>query len=182
MNDAHIYCTPEQFAAEFNADRVTGLVFAAHRAQDNAHFVGRDSSRRDPFAELLGRREAQCGRLNQAQRAALFGDDALEGSHVVLPLLGPSTVRDTAGWAVDNRYDVWRTEVDAVGLRYGGSVLRLVDKRAGFLGMDTSLNEVALDKYTFVRDAYLQRRKAATQRKPSSRDGDDGDDGLRNDQ
>jgi phospholipid-binding lipoprotein MlaA len=104
------------------------------------------------------------------------------GPYVVLPLLGPSTVRDTAGWAVDNRYDVWRTEVDAVGLRYGGSVLRLVDKRAGFLGMDTSLNEVALDKYTFVRDAYLQRRKAATQRKPSSRDGDDGDDGLRNDQ
>jgi phospholipid-binding lipoprotein MlaA len=104
------------------------------------------------------------------------------GPYVVLPLLGPSTVRDTAGWAVDNRYDVWRTEVDAVGLRYGGSVLRLVDKRAGFVGMDTSLNEVALDKYTFVRDAYLQRRKAATQRKPSSRDGDDGDNGLRNDQ
>lgn len=77
-----------RLAEEFNADRVTGLVFAAHRAQDNAHFVGRDSSRRDPFAELLGRREAQCGRLNQAQRAALFGEDAMEGSHVVLPLLG----------------------------------------------------------------------------------------------
>jgi phospholipid-binding lipoprotein MlaA len=72
--------------------------------------------------------------------------------------------------------------VDSVGLRYGGSALRLVDKRAGFIGMDTSLNEVALDKYTFVRDAYLQRRKAATQRKPNSRDGDDGDDGMRNDQ
>jgi phospholipid-binding lipoprotein MlaA len=102
------------------------------------------------------------------------------GPYLVLPLLGPSTVRDTAGWAVDNRYDVWRTEVDAVGLRYGGSALRLVDKRAGFIGMDTSLNEVALDKYTFVRDAYLQRRLAATRRKSSDLDGggDDGSDGL----
>jgi phospholipid-binding lipoprotein MlaA len=102
------------------------------------------------------------------------------GPYVVLPLLGPSTVRDTAGWAVDNRYDVWRTEVDTVGLRYGGSALRLVDKRAGFIGMDTSLNEVALDKYTFVRDAYLQRRLAATRRKSSDKDGggDDGNDGL----
>ena len=102
------------------------------------------------------------------------------GPYVVLPLFGPSTVRDTAGWAVDNRYDVWRTEVDAVGLRYGGSALRLVDKRAGFIGMDTSLNEVALDKYTFVRDAYLQRRLAATRRKSRDKDGggDDGYDGL----
>jgi phospholipid-binding lipoprotein MlaA len=89
-------------------------------------------------------------------------------------------VRDTAGWAIDNRYDLWRTEVDAVGLRYGGSALRLVDKRAGFVGMDTSLNEVALDKYTFVRDAYLQRRLAATRRKSADKDngGDDGDDGM----
>ena len=102
------------------------------------------------------------------------------GPYVVLPLLGPSTVRDTAGWAIDNRYDLWRTEVDAVGLRYGGSALRLVDKRAGFIGMDTSLNEVALDKYTFVRDAYLQRRLAATRRKSSDKDGggDDGNDGM----
>ncbi|MFZ9337075.1 MAG: MlaA family lipoprotein [Limnohabitans sp.] len=102
------------------------------------------------------------------------------GPYVILPLLGPSTVRDTAGWAIDNRYDLWRTEVDAVGLRYGGSALRLVDKRAGFVGMDTSLNEVALDKYTFVRDAYLQRRLAATRRKSADKDngGDDGDDGM----
>ena len=104
------------------------------------------------------------------------------GPYLVLPLLGPSTVRDTAGFAVDNRYDLWRTQVDAVGLRYGGSALRLVDKRAGFVGMDKNFNEVALDKYAFTRDAYLQRRKAATQRKPNSSDGDDGDDGMRNDQ
>jgi phospholipid-binding lipoprotein MlaA len=106
------------------------------------------------------------------------------GPYVVLPLLGPSTVRDTAGFAVDNRYDLWRTEVDSVGLRYGGSALRLVDKRAGFVGMDKSMNEVALDKYAFMRDAYLQRRKAATQRKSGNQDsdGDDGDDGIRNDQ
>lgn len=98
------------------------------------------------------------------------------GPYVVLPLLGPSTVRDTAGWTVDNYYDLWRTEVHSLGLRYGGTALRLVDKRAGFVGMDASLNQVALDKYSFMRDAYLQRRLAATRRKTDDKDGDD--DGL----
>jgi uncharacterized protein YigA (DUF484 family) len=77
-----------RLAEEFNADRVTTLLFAAHRQTEHAHFVGARSPRREPFADLLSRREAQCGRLNQAQRAALFGEEALEGSHVVLPLLG----------------------------------------------------------------------------------------------
>lgn len=106
------------------------------------------------------------------------------GPYVVLPLLGPSTVRDTAGWAVDNRYDLWRTEVPSLGLRYGGSALRLVDKRSSFLGLDRSMNELALDKYVFMRDAYLQRRKAATQKKSSNRDndGDDGEDTIVNGQ
>jgi len=77
-----------KLAEEFRADRVTTLVFAAPAEEPVAAFVGRDSSRRDPFAELLSRRETLCGRLNQAQRQALFGAESFEGSHVVLPLLG----------------------------------------------------------------------------------------------
>ena len=94
------------------------------------------------------------------------------GPYVVLPLLGPSTVRDSAGWVVDTRYDLWRTDIESTGLYYGGSALRLVDKRAGLVGLDKQMDQMALDKYSFMRDAYLQRRRAAT-RRPSPEDGDD---------
>jgi len=105
------------------------------------------------------------------------------GPYLVLPLLGPSNARDTVGWAVDNKYDLWR-EVNPVGLKYSGTAVRLVDKRASFLGMDKSLNEVALDKYSFIRDAYLQRRQAAIQSKSEykNNDGDDGYDKGQNSQ
>ena len=79
------------------------------------------------------------------------------GPYLVLPLLGPSTARDTVGWTFDSYYNLW-SGVEPTGLRNSGTALRLVHTRAGYLGMDTSLNEVALDKYSFVRDAYLQRR------------------------
>lgn len=79
------------------------------------------------------------------------------GPYLVLPLLGPSTARDTVGWTFDNYYNLWNG-AEPNGLRNSGTVLRWVDTRAGYLGLDTSLNEVALDKYSFVRDAYLQRR------------------------
>ena len=103
------------------------------------------------------------------------------GPYQVLPLLGPSTARDTAGLTFDNYYNLWNG-VDPVGLRYSGTALRLVDIRAGYLGMDTSLNEVALDKYSFVRDAYLQRRNPKGWRRNlpvdmQENDGSDGSDG-----
>jgi phospholipid-binding lipoprotein MlaA len=44
--------------------------------------------------------------------------------------------------------------------------LRLVDKRAQYLGLDNRLNEMVLDKYSFVRDAYLQKRRAQVRRGP----------------
>ena len=89
------------------------------------------------------------------------------GPYVVLPLLGPSTVRDTAALLVDRRGDPW-AQVNPVASRNEGVALRLVDKRAQYLGMDDRLNEVALDKYSFVRDAFLQKRRAEVRRGPPS--------------
>ena len=70
--------------------------------------------------------------------------------------------------------DIWYG-VHPLGLKYTGTALRLVDKRTSLLGLDKSLNEVALDKYSFIRDAYIQRRQAAIQGKNESKvnDGDD---------
>jgi phospholipid-binding lipoprotein MlaA len=94
------------------------------------------------------------------------------GPYVVLPLMGPSTVRDTAALLVDRQGDPWGY-INPVASRNQGTVLRLVDKRARYLGLDDRLNEMALDKYSFVRDAYLQKRRTETRRGPPT-DADDG--------
>jgi len=83
------------------------------------------------------------------------------GPYLVLPLLGPSTVRDTAALPGDVWGDPWR-HVDDIPWRNGGIVLRAVDQRAGLLQASNLLEDAALDRYEFVRDAYLQRRSSRT--------------------
>lgn len=81
------------------------------------------------------------------------------GPYLVLPLLGPSSVRDASGFMVDRRADLVRA-VDPEDARNGLYALRIVDTRATFLRAGRLLEEVSLDRYTFLRDAYLQRRQA----------------------
>lgn len=81
------------------------------------------------------------------------------GPYVVLPLLGPSTLRDTMALPVEYRFDLLRT-VDKGGLRAGLQTLRVIDTRANLIRVSNVLEEVSLDKYSFTRDAYLQRRRA----------------------
>lgn len=79
------------------------------------------------------------------------------GPYVVLPLLGPSSVRDSAGRLVDSRSGVMEI-VDHVPTRNSLYALEMVDARAGLLRATDMLGGVALDKYSFTRDFYLQRR------------------------
>ncbi|MCA8298481.1 VacJ family lipoprotein [Burkholderia sp. AU30198] len=81
------------------------------------------------------------------------------GPYLVLPLLGPSTVRDTAGLGVDYVGNPL-TYVKPDGVGYGLFGVNLVNTRANLLGAGDVLNAAALDKYSFVRNAYLQRRQA----------------------
>lgn len=81
------------------------------------------------------------------------------GPYVVLPFFGPSTLRDTAGMPVDLYGDLW-TYKRPVRWRNVGAVVRIVDRRAQLLDASTLLEDAALDKYDFVRDAYLQRRQS----------------------
>jgi phospholipid-binding lipoprotein MlaA len=80
------------------------------------------------------------------------------GPYIVLPLLGPSTLRDTVALPVDFKGDLWLYE-DPVRVRNTGSVIRVVDKRASLLDAGNLIEDAALDPYQFMRDAYLQRRK-----------------------
>jgi phospholipid-binding lipoprotein MlaA len=80
------------------------------------------------------------------------------GPYVVLPLLGPSTARDSAGLLVDAEGDLLGY-VDDVPTRNSLYALRIVDTRAQLLGATNLLEEAALDKYSFTRDFYLNRRQ-----------------------
>jgi phospholipid-binding lipoprotein MlaA len=83
------------------------------------------------------------------------------GAYVVLPILGPSTVRDTAALPLD-RLASPPAFVDSTGWSIGLGVLQLISPRASLLGATRVIDEIALDKYNFIRDAYLQRRRSLT--------------------
>lgn len=80
------------------------------------------------------------------------------GPYLVLPLFGPSTVRDTAGMLVDRQIDP-SAYIDPVWLRNSLFGVRVVNTRASLLGATGLIEMAALDKYAFLRDAYLQRRE-----------------------
>lgn len=79
------------------------------------------------------------------------------GPYLVLPFLGPKTLRDTGGLLVDSWADpVWN--IDDMATRNALLALRFLDTRADLLSATSILETAALDQYSFVRDAYLQRR------------------------
>ncbi len=82
-----------------------------------------------------------------------------DGLYLVLPLLGPSTLRDTAAlpvdWAGDPVYE--HTPVDE---RNALTATRTIGRRADLLGASRTLEEAALDRYVFLRESYLQQRRS----------------------
>jgi phospholipid-binding lipoprotein MlaA len=80
------------------------------------------------------------------------------GPYLVLPLLGPSTLRDTAALPADWRGDLV-THVEDPATRTGLLGLRVVHRRAGLLKQESVMEQAALDRYAFMRDAYLQYRR-----------------------
>ena len=80
------------------------------------------------------------------------------GAYLVLPILGPSTVRDGLAFLVDTEVDpVWR--INDVSVRNTAVVIRFTGRRAELLDATSVLEQAALDKYGFVREAWLQRRR-----------------------
>lgn len=80
------------------------------------------------------------------------------GPYVVLPVYGSFTMRDALAFPLDFLADPWGYVYPAT-VRNVGTAVRLVDKRAVVLDASDLIEEAALDKYVFVRDAYLQRRQ-----------------------
>ncbi|MER1967905.1 VacJ family lipoprotein [Castellaniella sp. GW247-6E4] len=89
------------------------------------------------------------------------------GPYVVLPFLGSSTVRDGVGTGValvaPSSPTAAILTMDDIPVRNALVGLYIVDTRANLLEADRLVDQIALDKYSFIRDAYLQRRKAMVQ-------------------
>jgi len=81
------------------------------------------------------------------------------GPYIVWPLLGPSSLRDSAALPLDLS---WRPGAlsDDAATRWGLSTLQLIDVRAGLLNAGRLVDDIALDKYVFIRDGYLARRRS----------------------
>ncbi len=80
------------------------------------------------------------------------------GPYVVIPILGPSSVRDGTGTVTATYYDpVNRVSDNAT--RNVLTVTRLVDIRTQLLNATDAVDAIALDKYSFIRDVYLKRRQ-----------------------
>ena len=80
------------------------------------------------------------------------------GAYLVLPILGPSSIRDGFGLLLDTQADLV-FYVDGVPVHNSLYGTRAISNRANLLDASSVIDQAALDKYSFVRDAWLQRRR-----------------------
>jgi phospholipid-binding lipoprotein MlaA len=86
------------------------------------------------------------------------------GPYLVLPLFGPSSVRDVSNVAVSSVLNPFSAAPFAVQASVTG--VHFVSDRADLLSASNLLSQAALDEYSFTRDLYLRRRKALSSPKP----------------
>ncbi|MEW6313398.1 MAG: VacJ family lipoprotein [Pseudomonadota bacterium] len=82
------------------------------------------------------------------------------GPYLVLPILGPSSLRDAVGTYTDSLADPINLNTDNIPVRNRTVALKMVNRRAELLGLSKVIDEGALDPYAFVRDGYLQKRRS----------------------
>jgi phospholipid-binding lipoprotein MlaA len=80
------------------------------------------------------------------------------GPYFIIPFLGPSTLRDAPARYVDPSF-AYNRGIDEIAFRNSLYALDVVRSRAGLLKAERIVDEAALDKYSFTRDAWLQRRR-----------------------
>jgi phospholipid-binding lipoprotein MlaA len=81
------------------------------------------------------------------------------GPYVVWPVIGPSTLRDSIALPLDVQVSP-ALAMQSNAAKAATAGLQAVNQRANLLGASNMLNDIALDRYAFVRDAYLQRRRS----------------------
>jgi phospholipid-binding lipoprotein MlaA len=134
------------------------LQFKLHQAaMDSSRIVFNTTFGLGGLFDVATRMELPKHREDFGQTLGVWGFGA--GPYLVLPLLGPSTVRDTFGVAGDfmiNPID-WATDSEAV--KWGLWGLNLINRRASLLRIERALVDEQIDPYSFQRSAYLQMRR-----------------------
>jgi len=88
------------------------------------------------------------------------------GAYLVLPFLGPSSLRDTTGLVVDKATSdpiAYTHNIGEIRLHNQLRAVQFLDKRAELLTATDLVDDASLDPYAFTRDAYLQRRASLVQ-------------------
>lgn len=129
----------------------------------------------DSWRFLVNSTAGACGLFDVAQNMGLeqnsedfgltlarWGYD--NSDYLVLPFFGPSTLRDAMGLPVDYFFFSPYGYVPNSRTRYTLYALNIVSKRAELLQYQDIYNQIALDRYAFIRNAYLQQRKNAIDR------------------
>jgi phospholipid-binding lipoprotein MlaA len=83
------------------------------------------------------------------------------GPYLVLPVLGPSSVRDATGRLVDASAFDPLYQVDHIPTRNSLRALQAIDRRSDLLGATSVFEQAALDKYNFLKESYFQQRENA---------------------
>ncbi|MCX7173928.1 MAG: VacJ family lipoprotein [Proteobacteria bacterium] len=96
-----------------------------------------------------------------------------DGPYVVLPILGPRTLRDAFAQVLDTKTDPI-SQLSRVPSRNTLLASRGISERADYLSTDKIVDEAALDRYAYIRDAYLQRRRSKIYDGNAPREVDDG--------
>jgi len=118
----------------------TNTVFGLFGVVDVASEMGLDHHYED-FGQTLGR----------------WGVGA--GAYLVLPVFGPSSLRDAAALPLDRAASP-ALLINGGSTQAGIITLQIINTRANLLGATRVIDDISLDKYTFIRDAYLQRRRS----------------------
>lgn len=120
----------------------TNTVFGLFGLLDPADEMGLERRSYEDFGQTLGRWGLRTG------------------PYLVLPILGPSTVRDGLSRVVDNQYSPGRIAFREQSDRFGATAIQALSARVSLLNAGRVLDDIALDKYVFVRDVYLSRRRS----------------------
>ncbi|MCW5624244.1 MAG: VacJ family lipoprotein [Burkholderiales bacterium] len=128
-----------------------------HAAQDSVRLVANTVFGGLGFVDVASMRGIPKRSEDFGQTLGYWGVPS--GPYLVLPLLGPSSMRDGPARLVDAYYDpVWW--IDNVRLRNSIVGVGLVNLRANLLPAEQLLDEASMDRYSFLRDAYLARRES----------------------
>ena len=107
--------------------------------------------------DVAGYADVEKGNEDFGQTFGYWGIPA--GPYLVIPFLGPSNIRDATGLVIQSYIDPVN-QVTPDSARYELWGLRVIDARAGLLGTEDLVAGAALDRYTFIRSAYSQRRRS----------------------